>query len=485
MGSFTVQDIWVNPQSGNDANSGTTRDTALKTLTAAWVKIPEATTFETTGYRIQITPGTLAQANIPNYFELKYGTYRYPVIIQSADGAGKVFLTSLNIAHCNYIYLINLNITKEAISGASDALHFEGCNYALVKGCDINGRGSDYCQEVFKANQCKYLYIEDNNMYGPCGDNVIDFVAVQYGHIMRNKLHNAADWVFYTKGGSAYLRIEGNEIYNSAGNGGYTAGQGTGFNYMVSPWIHYEAYNIKFVNNIIHDLPNGAGMGVGGGYNILMAYNTLYKIGSRNQLIEVVHGSRSPDENMPRIDALIAAGGWGVRSGDIQYIPAKHVYIYNNIVYNPAGFSGPSQHFQVDSTANMSTFSLDADVLANFGSSTTAVDDDLQIRNNVIWNPSGTSLGVGGDSNGGNASDVESRNLINVIEPKLVDPDHGDYTLITSLHTLEAATIPDFHWTDVPTRPLAPEPPSGMLSNTVNTNYSGSSRTYPGFPGAL
>ena len=25
------------------------------------------------------------------------------------------------------------------------------------------------------------------------------------------------------------------------------------FEYMTSPWLHYEAYDIKFVNNVIHD----------------------------------------------------------------------------------------------------------------------------------------------------------------------------------------------------------------------------------------
>jgi hypothetical protein len=43
---------------------------------------------------------------------------------------------------------------------------------------------------------------------------------------------------------------------------------------MTAPWIQYEAYDIKFVNNIIHDT-DGAGIGVNGGYNILMAYNTI------------------------------------------------------------------------------------------------------------------------------------------------------------------------------------------------------------------
>jgi len=92
----------------------------------------------------------------------------------------------------------------------------------------------------------------------------VDFVACQYGHLVGNRIHNAGDWACYLKGGSAYFRVEANEFYD-AGNGGFSTGQGTGFEFMVSPWLHYEAYDIKAINNLIHDTA-GAGLGVNGGY---------------------------------------------------------------------------------------------------------------------------------------------------------------------------------------------------------------------------
>ena len=45
---------------------------------------------------------------------------------------------------------------------------------------------------------------------------------------------------------------------------------------MVPPWTHYEAYDIKFTNNVLHDV-DGAAFGVWGGFNILMAHNTAYR----------------------------------------------------------------------------------------------------------------------------------------------------------------------------------------------------------------
>jgi hypothetical protein len=67
----------------------------------------------------------------------------------------------------------------------------------------------------------------------------------------------------YTKGGSAYLSVADNEFFG-CGTGGFTTGQGTGFEFMSSPWLHYEAYGVTVVNNVVHDV-EGAGLGVNGG----------------------------------------------------------------------------------------------------------------------------------------------------------------------------------------------------------------------------
>jgi hypothetical protein len=57
---------------------------------------------------------------------------------------------------------------------------------------------------------------------------------------------------------------------------GLRVGQGTGFEFMTIPWLEYEGFSMKLTNNVIHDVW-GAGLGVAGGYSILMAHNTLYK----------------------------------------------------------------------------------------------------------------------------------------------------------------------------------------------------------------
>lgn len=45
---------------------------------------------------------------------------------------------------------------------------------------------------------------------------------------------------------------------------------------MSTPWMQYEACGMKMTNNIIFDVW-GAGLGVIGGYSVLVALNSLYR----------------------------------------------------------------------------------------------------------------------------------------------------------------------------------------------------------------
>lgn len=216
-----------------------------------------------------------------------YGTAQFPIILQAADEPRTArLLADLNMFNVRYLYLIALHIQH-----TSDVFHCERCDHLLIRNVLLRGSRAASHENV-KINQSQFVYLEGNDIDG-AEQNAVDFVAVQVGHILHNRIHNADDWCIYLKGGSAHFRLEGNEIYD-CGTGGFTAGEGSGFEYMVSPWLHYEAYDLKIVNNVIHDTA-GAGFGVNGGYNILFAYNTLYRVGQRSHLLEFVFGGRTCD----------------------------------------------------------------------------------------------------------------------------------------------------------------------------------------------
>lgn len=238
---------------------------------------------------------------------------------------------------------------------------------------------------------------------------------------------------------------------------------------MVEPWIQYEAYDIKFVNNLIHHT-RGAGVGVQGGYNILIAYNTFYRVGENSHLLEIGFGSRSCDgqsggDGRENCDSFQEAGGWGnsVGADGTNYvrIPNKNVLIYNNVFFNPAGFQSQYQHFTIFGPYE-GEYQADSNVPVP-----TLADDNLQIRGNLIWNGDPEMpLGVepNPDSPAGcqkatcNADQLRAENAINTIEPQLADPENGDFRLVTP-QEITTYSIPDFLW-EVPV-------PQGDLSNTV------------------
>lgn len=324
---------WVDPVRGSDAASGARRGAALRTLTAAWGRASGPT-------RILITSGRLGPEAVPTYFERKRRV--------TIAGLGRVTLPPLNIYRVRRLRLQNLTILGD--------VHCESCVRFRLQRVRIRGRGR--VQEGLKVNQSAYVVVERSNISG-AQDNAIDFVAVQHALIRRSRVHDAGDWCMYAKGGSAYVRVVGNRIYR-CGTGGFSAGQGTGGQFMVFPWVRYEAYDVRVWNNRITDT-EGAGLGVNGGFDVLFASNTLRRVGSRSHALEVVFGLRScdgraGDEGRSRCQTLLDRGGWGTTRVDdgtnAVRIPNRHVWFYDNLISRARGsaridvaadYGGPSR----------------------------------------------------------------------------------------------------------------------------------------------
>lgn len=476
IGSPQLTDLWVDPVHGDDGRSGASRDQALATITEAWNRIPGDQPLQGTGYRILLLPGDYPASNFPNYWEDRHGTYEFPIILAAADGPGTARLlgNTMNVFDVDYLYLLGLVLENDG-----DVFHCEQCDHLLIRDSSFRG-GERQAHETIKINQSQHVYIEQSDI-GGSEENAIDFVAVQYGHILNNRIHDAGDWCIYLKGGSAYFTVAGNEI-DHCGTGGFVAGQGTGFEFMVSPWLHHEAYAIKFFNNVIHDT-EGAGFGVNGGYDILLAYNTLYRVGSRSHGLEFVFGLRGCDGDAARCAANRALGGWGPTAvGGEEPIPNRNVYVYNNLLYNPPGFASAWQQFAIHGPRTPA---------AGTGiPNPSRADDNLQIRGNLIWNgPADLPLGIEGDEEGCrpdnptcNQAQLSADNSINQVQPDLLDPAGGDFRPAPgSLAGIVTFPLPDFPAWDA----FTPAMPPGEPTNRVTDDRAGQARPAGGgAPGA-
>ncbi|PRW60490.1 Right handed beta helix region [Chlorella sorokiniana] len=483
----SMRHIWVDPVAGNNANSGATRGQALRTLGAAYLAIPQGRTL-TQGVHIHIARGTLTSQDMPNYWEDLRGTRATPIVIEAADGKGSVVMDNMNLKSVRYLYLLNLTLRSRF-----DVFHCEACTHVLLRGVTAQAtncpRYNESCSthETLKFNQCKGVWLEGVDASG-ADDNAFDCVACQYGHILNSRFSNS-EWGVYLKGGSAYFLVSGNHIYNH-GSTGFAAGQGTGFEYTVAPWIQYEAYAIKFVNNILRDI-DGAGFGVWGCYDCLYAYNTLVRVGRRSHTIEVKFGLRSCDnaEDAPICAARYQAGGWGptrlvtTEEASIK-IPNRNVYIVNNVVYNH-NMQSQYQHLAVDTPLP----SLNAPHLPT----TVHSDVNLVFKGNVIWNGGlSMDLGTGGeacsDSNPTcNTAQLRRDNAFNTIRPDL------NLTTFQPLSRTGALASYAGLWHPIPAfgtwaAAVAPGPavPAGTLANAVVNDKAGAARTASRHaPGAL
>lgn len=57
LGTFTGTDIWIDPVDGDDARNGHDRASAMRTVNAAWERIPAGATL-TSGFRLRLVAGT-------------------------------------------------------------------------------------------------------------------------------------------------------------------------------------------------------------------------------------------------------------------------------------------------------------------------------------------------------------------------------------------------------------------------------------------
>jgi hypothetical protein len=490
IGNPVLADLWVDPVAGNDNNNGSSRQQALATIDEAWRRVPSDPTQTGSGYRIQLVRGEYPESSLPSggWMASRHGTYHFPVIVQSTDGPLAAHIHGyLNLFDVHYLYLIGLDfVTDPGYGGGGNVVHVASSDHILVRLCRLNGfdGSTRQPQETFKVNQVQYIYVERSEFAGAFWFS-LDYVAVQYGHIQGNRIHDSGDDCLVLKGGTSYIRVEANEIYN-AGVIGFTAGQGTGFEFMDSPWLHYEAYDLKFINNVVHDAQN-AGMAVRGGYNILLAYNTLYRVGIGNTggpMLLAAQGGRSCDGDTSDCQARHDVGGWGPISGSGEWVPNQNVYVYNNILYNPAPDHTMWSHFDIHGLA---TTPPETNI-----PSPAAADANLQIRGNVVWNGDASMpIGVEDSSQGCQASNpacneaqLVADNIFNSIEPLLTSPAAGDFSVSpgSNILGLHAYAIPAFQGNDRPQPPLSP---GGNLGNTVARDFNGAVRAPDGPPGAL
>ncbi len=447
MGSPHLRPLFVDYRHGSDAADGSAPDRALRTLDAAWRALPSHATLKT-GYRILLAPGDYPESALPTYWQSRYGTFSAPIVVQAAAGAHSVRLHGyLNIYDTRYLYLIGLDVlTDRGYGGGGDVIHLEKTDHILIRDCTLNGFDGtkNQPQETLKANQSRYLFVEDSDIGGAYWF-AVDTMAVQYGHITGSRVHRAGDDCMVLKGGSTSFLVDDDEIFDCA-EVGMSAGEGSGLEFLVRPWFRFEAYNMVFVNDIVHDTSN-AGLAARGAFDVAFVGNTLYRVGTDQHagsaLMLFAFGMRGCGH--PEVcRANSAQGAWGsaVAGDGLEVIPNRNVYVYDNLVVNPPPARTMYSQIAVAGPAKPPAgLHLPPVVHA---------DDDLRLQGNVIWNgPADLELGPEEPDQGCrpanstcNPAQLRADNAWNAARPGFVDATAGDFHVRAGTLPAGASTVP-------------------------------------------
>lgn len=496
-GTPTVTDIWVDPTNGNDQNGGSTRDRAKKTIAAAWDAIPQGTL--TQGFRIALTAGTYPQDTMPDFWRNKVGVRTAPIIVESVDGAGRAVTGSFRVFGVGFFYVIGVRAEADVT-----AFRCEQCDHVLLRNVTLAGVGdatkSQGPGQTLKVAQSTNFFVESADISGSAA-NAIDFDAVQTGRILGSRIHRANGWCLNVTGGSAALAVEANELWGCT-SGGIAAGQVNAFASMTPPYLGYQVYGMRAVNNVVHEV-EGPLFGASGAYDTLFAFNTAYRVGRADHVIEVTIGSRgcvvppsgatasgvqvtSADQAATALcEKYLKQGGWGTTGTPLTIIPTWSVGIYNNVVYNPPGYRSATSQFAVAACRPVDTAATNVPGPA-------CADNDLVFKGNIIWNgPKDFPLGVGGKDQGCGATNptcngavITRDNAINTIEPRLASPTNGKFEPAeqSPLLSYATATIPPFKWGPFPPPPAVPD---AAPDPSVTLNYAGATRDQPTHAGAF
>jgi hypothetical protein len=243
------------------------------------------------------TPGTelrvVGEVESHSQITLK-GTADAPIFISGAPGAKLrgVSSAALKLAASSYVVVQDL----ELYESPNHVLHFDFSDHLMLRRLHVH-RATTAC---LKGSQSSNIYVEDSDFHGaaelpggnPVSAQVLDWVGVNGGHILRNKLHDGPTILVMLKGGTSDLLVAYNEIYDQLGGNSSAAlhlGQWTDSAYFQPANADYEAARVVAFANLIRDV-EGPPFAFQGCEDCAAVHNTMWNT-TGGQLIRYLPGN--------------------------------------------------------------------------------------------------------------------------------------------------------------------------------------------------
>jgi len=271
-------ELYVSP-TGNDANTGLSRNAALKTTAAAVARLAP-------GVRLNFTAGTYGCAGgfISNF----NGGTTLPGSIRSIDGPREAKFNCAN-ADGSPGGSFLLDFVHGFIFEGIELFNTAGHGIQVMSGggpaWDVNTISSDivvhgsYIHHTglagMKSSQARRIAAINNELaYINVNRQTLEFVAVDEVTLAGNEAHHSGYFDEIKGGARGPHVIFGNYIHDSDG-GILVGGPGTGYQFLVHTDADYEARDLKVWNNVIVNVPREA-FYVWACHDCVVAHTTYY-----------------------------------------------------------------------------------------------------------------------------------------------------------------------------------------------------------------
>jgi parallel beta-helix repeat protein len=349
-------EYFVSPTSGDDANSGTSEASALKTWNAGDKKLVPG---DTLSLLDGVYPaGAITRSGTPDAWITVRAKHPRQAIVSLAAGWHNTSSKCVDISGVSYVKVIGLTVVGCAVSDhsivdAQDGININGSHHILIQNCRVKD-----CSGGGIGGYDKY-WTKDGVQNG-----LLDFITVE-----GNEISGSAFWCKYLGNGisicnakdaglgkdpSGYNIIVRNNICygneNKIGEftknindvGTATDGNGIIIDYL-TPNNHYP-YNVLVEGNLCYD-NGGRGIHVFKSANTTVRYNTCWH-NNRNKLdYSSAHNEGDLScvfaDNVNLYDNIVVSNT-GTCAASIGLIAATHIKLSNNLIQGPRFTSADS-----------------------------------------------------------------------------------------------------------------------------------------------
>jgi len=239
-------------------------------------------------------PGGLFFANVQ-------GNANQWITIKNAPGATVVFEggnNAIQLSDPAYLRISGLIFQQQTGNGVNiddGGTYSTPAHHLVIEDCVFRDLAVSGNNDLLKLSGLDHFEIRNCAFEnGAAGGSGIDMVGCHHGLIRQNEFENLGSNSIQAKGGTEWVRIEGN-FFRDGGQRTLNLGGSTGLQFFRPDTAHFEAANLQVYANIF--VGSTAPIAYVGAVNVVVANNTFYQ--PENWVLRILQETVDPDRFLP------------------------------------------------------------------------------------------------------------------------------------------------------------------------------------------